>query len=405
MRQATAARVGSRTGSEGGRERTASFVPDVAARLVRARTADAAVRLAVASLHRRLGLPTAGWLVADDGLDGRLVASAGLPPAAAEALRRLRPFGARGDRRPERAAAAFAAASRADGVEVIDRERVRLVVGGVTDRVRGSVAWLASFLDDVLDRLDVVGRAERRDRELDMALALTAHELRGPMLAAKTQIDAMLFRHDWPREHRDLLRRSRGDLEDLAGLVDAVLRWAVTGDPPPRHRIDLVRLVRDIVESLDDADGARIEVRSPDRVLVDAAPVHLKIAIVNLLRNALAFSPPTSEVVVHVAREGGAACLRVEDHGPGVPTADAASIFDPFSRGRASHASRQGWGLGLFIARRVVEAHGGRLALERTPRARGAVFRIDLPAPDEPNRAGEAPAERSSARLGRRRRP
>jgi signal transduction histidine kinase len=80
---------------------------------------------------------------------------------------------------------------------------------------------------------------------------------------------------------------------------------------------------------------------------------------------------------VDVRVHRGAARVRVRDQGPGVPPSERESIFDPFMRGTASHLARTGNGLGLFIARRVMEAHGGRIWL--TSNRSGAEFTIELP--------------------------
>jgi signal transduction histidine kinase len=107
----------------------------------------------------------------------------------------------------------------------------------------------------------------------------------------------------------------------------------------------------------------------------DAA--QLRHAIDNIVRNALIYSPPDSPVAITIESEAGAVTVTVTDHGPGVPAAYRETIFDSFVRaGRGRHA-RGGHGLGLFIARQVVERHGGSIWLE--PQRTGAMFRLRLP--------------------------
>ena len=100
----------------------------------------------------------------------------------------------------------------------------------------------------------------------------------------------------------------------------------------------------------------------------------------NVVRNALGYSPPTTPVTVCVETDGDVARVLVRDRGPGIPAAERHLIFDPFARGGAADGGRGGKGLGLFIARRVVEAHGGVIGLR--PVRPGAEFCIELPLAD-----------------------
>src|SRR6266536_2345466 len=110
----------------------------------------------------------------------------------------------------------------------------------------------------------------------------------------------------------------------------------------------------------------RVAVTISTRATVMADGKHIRAAVSNLIRNALQYSPKDSPVSVRV------------DRGPGIPLAEREVIFDPLARGEAGRASRAGTGLGLFIARRVAEAHDGRIWVEST--GPGATFHLELPA-------------------------
>jgi signal transduction histidine kinase len=221
---------------------------------------------------------------------------------------------------------------------------------------------------------------------LELQLAVTAHELRGPLLAAKAAIEAFLAMDTGfvvPAERRGegadygLLHRSVEQLGDLAGCVEDLL--GVAGEGPP-HLIDtdLVAMVRRAIASTTTpAQSGRVVLSGPQRLIVQASPVHLRSAISNLVRNALSYSPPHAKVSVTVAKRGQVAVVSVRDRGPGIPPAEQAAIFDPRTRGSAGRSRAEGHGLGLFIARRIVEAHAGRIMLESV--GEGAVFRIELP--------------------------
>jgi two-component system sensor histidine kinase VicK len=98
---------------------------------------------------------------------------------------------------------------------------------------------------------------------------------------------------------------------------------------------------------------------------------------VNLLRNAVLYSERDGVVTVHVADEGAAVRVSVGDQGPGIPVRERGVIFDPFVRGGAGSRVSSGSGLGLFITRRVVEAHGGRIWVDSDEE--GATFHVLLP--------------------------
>ncbi len=142
-----------------------------------------------------------------------------------------------------------------------------------------------------------------------------------------------------------------------------------------------MRIVREAVEScsLEFPDRSVI-VEGPDGVPVRADAQELRGAVANVVRNALGYSPPTTPVIVCVETDGDVARVLVRDRGPGIPAAERHLIFDPFARGGAADGGRGGKGLGLFIARRVVEAHGGVIGLR--PVRPGAEFCIELPLAD-----------------------
>ena len=132
---------------------------------------------------------------------------------------------------------------------------------------------------------------------------------------------------------------------------------------------------------------------------VQADPRKLRQAVMNVVGNAVKFSPHGGEVLVELSREPGRLRLSVYDQGPGIKEADQEGIFEPFHRARArvreEHRHHPGSGLGLPVARRILEAHGGRILLESPPRTQpraggrtftGARFILELPDATAPAR-------------------
>lgn len=216
---------------------------------------------------------------------------------------------------------------------------------------------------------DEAGLRER----LDMAMTWTAHELRAPLLGAKAVIGCVREYGNLPEEMADLLRRSEEELAGSFEVLDALLRWASGGGRVERRPVDVGRVVREAVASCG-VGRERLRVSVASRVSIRADGPALRAAVANLIRNALAYSE--AEVEVRVGTAGGDVLVSVSDRGPGVSEEEAEAIFRPFVRGAGGR--RGGRGLGLFIARRIVEAHGGRIWVESG--GDGATFRIRLPA-------------------------
>jgi signal transduction histidine kinase len=146
--------------------------------------------------------------------------------------------------------------------------------------------------------------------------------------------------------------------------------------------VDLVELVSRTVADFAPASGA-VDMRARlDELVVSADPARLRQALENLLSNALKIQPEGRPVVVHVDACEPWAAVTVEDNGPGVPLDAMPHLFQRFGIGPGS----VGLGLGLYLARGIIEAHAGALEVNSRP-GRGARFTIRLPMeqPDSPN--------------------
>jgi signal transduction histidine kinase len=353
---------------------------ELAGEMVRARTPEEAVRAAVRFCHERFGSPAAGWITGADPTRLVLVSGRGLGTGRGAELRsRMRRIH-RDDVRTETSRRALAdrfadLAGEGTAKAVPAGEALLLVAGSASTT---SFRLVEDLLEDVLNHLAVVSDAERRTEGLDLGLALTAHEVRGPLVGALAIIERLILERDEEVEERSLLHRSREQLQQLVALVDGMLRWAVAGEPLGLMPANLVTVVREAAEALSqETSQGRVKVTGTRSVQVRADTDHLRSAVSNVIRNALAYSPAETTVTVTVQATDGRATVTVGDQGPGVPSAEQDSIFDPFMRGSAAQLVRSGNGLGLFIARRVMEAHGGRIWLG-SPRT-GSMFHLEMP--------------------------
>lgn len=360
-------------------------VAGMATEIIRARTPEEAVRAAVRFCHERFAAPAAGWLAGDDPSRLVLVSAQGVGRAGGREIRSrmrtVRHADLIDDDGRGGAAARFAELVGVRSAQTVVTGMAMLAVGGVGVAGQTPLRLVEGLLEDVLGHLAVVAAAERRHQRLDLGIALTAHEVRSPLVGALAIIERLIMEGGVERDVHTLLGRSRDQLEQLSRLVDSLLRWAVAGRPLDLRPARLESLVREAIELCVREAGTDRVTLSPDpNILVLADADHLRGAVANVLRNALIYSPPDTDVSVTLSRTGGLARIQVRDRGPGVPPGERDSIFDPFMRGAASHLARSGNGLGLFIARRVLEAHGGSVWL--TSNRSGATFTLELPLVD-----------------------
>lgn len=241
----------------------------------------------------------------------------------------------------------------------------------------------------VLQNVSRLVRSERRHTDL---VATVAHEFRTPLTSLRMAIHLCTEQAVGPltEKQADLLYAAREDCERLQTIVDEFLHVS-------RLHSGAVALTRTVVGAEDlvrAAIGAheRAAAERSVRLVTECLPglprldvdrERILVALDNLVVNALRFAPAGSDVVVRAKASGGAVRIEVEDKGPGVPAEYRESIFERNVRVPGSPGS--GAGLGLFIARETVQAHGGRIGVE-SELGRGSTFWIELDA------AGEAPA-------------
>jgi signal transduction histidine kinase/ActR/RegA family two-component response regulator len=260
-------------------------------------------------------------------------------------------------------------------------------------------------------------RAEEANRAKDEFLAILGHELRNPLAPILTALELMQARAgDVAREERGVIERQLhhmvrlvDDLLDVARITRGSLRLS-------RSRVELARAVERGIEMASpmlDARGHRLTFSVQRAGLPVEIDTHrIAQAIANLLMNAAKYTPPGGNIELSARRENGRVVLDVRDDGIGIEPALLDHIFEPFvQRKQASDRSHGGLGLGLTIARRLVELHGGTIAAVSAGPGRGSVFTIELAlaramaadasaatdaAAGEPRSAAERPAAPSS---------
>ncbi|HUM18035.1 MAG TPA: heavy metal sensor histidine kinase [Candidatus Nitrosotalea sp.] len=242
---------------------------------------------------------------------------------------------------------------------------------------------------DELDRLaetmnDMLGRLEQAFAQSRRFAADAAHELRTPLAALRGTVEVALRGDRSPDEYRQVLASSLEEVERLIRLSEDLLLFsrALAAPEPGRALVDLEALLLDVFDvgaRLGQAAGVSVRIETAAPALVQGDATALRRALLNLVENAVKYTPRGGKVELSLVAGDGTATLAVSDTGIGVEAADAERIFEPFVRLDAARSRDTGGaGLGLAIARSIIVAHRGTLSVESRPGS-GSCFSIRLP--------------------------
>jgi PAS domain S-box-containing protein len=234
-----------------------------------------------------------------------------------------------------------------------------------------------------------LAQAEESLRMRDEFLSIASHELKTPLTTLKMQVDTILRLLDREPPVASTTARIAGKAEAirrasdrLTVLVDQLLdlsRISGAGLALERERVDLAALARDVVAEFEEPvarAGGTIAVRADAPVVGVWDAARLEQIVTNLLTNALKYGLGRP-VEIAVERDGATARLTVTDHGIGIASEHQGRIFDRFER-VVSSRNYGGFGLGLWIVRKILDAHGGSIRVESAP-GLGATFVVELP--------------------------
>jgi signal transduction histidine kinase len=212
-----------------------------------------------------------------------------------------------------------------------------------------------------------------------------AHDLKNPLtiiMLESTQIEQRLGLKITPAVQRGLERiaqnaayidRLISDMLDTAQADAGRLELRL-------ERIDLSRLLRDAVgRAVPTQERNRVRLEIRDVLFVHGDEMRLERVVTNLVHNALKYGGDFGPVTVRLDARGAYACVSVIDTGPGLSAEDSRVIFERYRRAKRPMSQQQGYGLGLYTSRRIIEAHKGRIGIASQP-GRGSRFFFELPA-------------------------
>lgn len=246
---------------------------------------------------------------------------------------------------------------------------------------KDEVGELAAAFDEMADRLEKMVRSEKE------LLANVSHELRTPM--ARIRVALELASEGDAEKAKAYLADIASDLGELERLVEDVLSVARLDLMQGKDGAMPLRLERLPASTMLEASAERFRSARPERKLevslganlpdLQADPTMLRRVVDNLLDNAAKYSEPDKPVALSATAEEGRLCVEVRDEGIGIEEKDLPNLFRPFFRTERSRSRKAGGvGLGLALARRILEAHGGTISVESTA-GKGTTIRFKVP--------------------------
>ena len=256
------------------------------------------------------------------------------------------------------------------------------------DNAQDEFGRLATVFNDTLSRLqDAFDRLRRFTAD-------ASHELRTPLTAMRSVGEVALQNTLDAVAYRDVIGSMLEEVDWLTRLVESLLILTRADSGKVRlvpEALDLGGLVGHVIDQLRvlaDEKQQELTLRAPIRVHATGDAALIRHALMNLIHNAIKYTPNSGTITVEVNATGGRAMIEVRDTGPGIPAAHRDRIFDRFYRVDTSRSREEGGvGLGLAIARWAVEANGGQIELASDVMD-GSLFRVILPAPDDSSAVG-----------------
>ena len=244
-------------------------------------------------------------------------------------------------------------------------------------------------LDKVAEAFnDTLSRLERAVGDMRQFSSALAHELRTPLTALRGELELNLFSRSADAELKTRVASQIEEIDRLTRLINQLLTLAraESGEIPlARDVVDLAALARSVTEQLEPIARAKeldLLCRTSERVVVVGDRGWLERCLLNLLDNALKYTPQGGKVQVLVARKGHEALVKVSDTGIGMSSDVIPHVFDRFYRGDPARSSSiEGAGLGLSLVKCIVDRHSGQIAV-RSSIGHGSMFSIRLAAAD-----------------------
>jgi heavy metal sensor kinase len=271
-------------------------------------------------------------------------------------------------------------------IALMDRQTRRITAERLSSRLdvaspRDELGRLATTINDLLTRLENSFKEQKR------FIADASHELRTPLAVLRGETEVALTRTRTIAEYQQSLSLIQDEAERLSRIVEDLFLLARQPMELPvaliKEPLSLNETIRDCARAaqvLANRKGVRFEMENESAsIVLNADEELLKRMILNLLDNAVKYTPAGGEISLGLAQQNGNARIVVRDTGIGIPLADQQHVFDRFYRvEKARSRALGGAGLGLSIVQWIVDAHKGTIEVKSAP-GKGSVFTVELP--------------------------
>lgn len=246
-------------------------------------------------------------------------------------------------------------------------------------------------VDDEIGRLtaqfnDMIERLESSFSQIQQFSVDASHELKTPLTIMRGEIEVALRNKKMSKETRELLKSIYDEVLRLSTIVESLMMLIKSDSGRlviSKEKIDLNKLLQDLVDEmrlLADSKKVTLTFKAQAYPIVEGDSVRLKQLFLNLLDNAIKYTPPSGTVEVTLTPDDKKVLVQVRDTGIGIPQKDIERIFERFYRAqpKPQDVMTEGSGLGLAIAKWIEEAHGGTITVE-SQEGRGSTFTVHLP--------------------------
>lgn len=270
-------------------------------------------------------------------------------------------------------------------IEEMSRRAAEITSERLHDRLpvnerNGELADLARIFNEMLSRL------EQSFEQLRRFTSDASHELRTPLTLLRSAGEVGMQTNSTPEQYRDTIGSMLEDANRLTELVENLLTISradagqLAISPTSFTAMDLARESGELLDVLLEEKGQTLDISGDESLMLSADWVLMRQALVNVLHNAIKYTPKNGKIEINVKRAESGVDIEVHDSGPGIELAHRERVFDRFYRIDSGRSSTQGGtGLGLSIAQWTVRAHGGEITVTSNG-STGAVFQIHLPA-------------------------
>jgi heavy metal sensor kinase len=244
------------------------------------------------------------------------------------------------------------------------------------DRENDEIFQLITSFNETLERLDQILSSQKR------LMADVSHELRTPLTVIKGEVGLM---RKYKQVDEDAIKNVEMEVDRLTRLVGNLLMitQAETGDlPMDNSKFQIDELIFEVFHQMQTLASEKLNVclENVEQLQIFGDRDRIKQALLNLVGNAIQYSPPNSKVCISMRKIENDVQISIKDSGPGIPKKDLDHIFDRFYRGEKSRQRNQisGFGLGLAITQFIIQQHHGKISVDSVQNE-GTTFTIEIP--------------------------